>query len=312
MASLHLSDQTILITGAAGMLGRAFVEALGEADPKAKIVALSHDQLDVADRAAVLARAIDRPTWIVHCAADVNAERCETQPDETHRIQVEGTENIAALAEATGARVLYPQSFLIFDGSQLPINEDTPPNPLSVYGRCKLDAETLLRQRLGEQALSVRMAGFFGGEEKDKNFVGKFLPHVRHLLDQGTASYAVGDRVWQPTWTLDLARNCVLLMQAEKAGLYTMGCVGEASFFDLACACIAELGLDHAFTVTPAPEQLVAGSEKAKRPARAVLDNKRLRAEGLDRMRPWRDALRDYLARPYFQDMFRDHTRKSQ
>lgn len=304
MASRLNPSRPIIVTGAAGMLGRAFVETLGEAHPEVPVIALSHAALDVTDADAVRALAARSPGWIVHCAADVNAERCETQPEETRRIQVGGTENIAELAERAGASVLYPQSFLIFDGSHLPIDEDTPPGPLSVYGRCKLEAETVLRDRLGYDALIVRMAGFFGGEDKDKNFVGKFLPHVRNLLDAGTRSYAVGDRVWQPTWTVDLARNCVALMDLGKSGLYTMSCQGEASFFDLATACVAELGLADAFTVEPAAEAAVAGTEKAKRPPRAVMDNKRLRAEGVDRMRPWREALAEYLGRPYFRQMF--------
>ena len=144
------------------------------------------------------------------------------------------------------------------------------------------------------------MAGFFGGEEKDKNFVGKFLRHVRALLDLDKHSFAVGDRVWQPTWTIDLARNCLVLMGRGAGGLYTMSCRGEASFYDLARACIAEVGLADSVTIEPTTEARVAADQRATRPARAVMDNRRLRAEGLDRMRPWRAALADYLARPYF------------
>ncbi len=150
------------------------------------------------------------------------------------------------------------------------------------------------------------MAGFFGGEEKDKNFVGKFLRHVRAMLDLGKHSFAVGDRVWQPTWTVDLARNCLLLMAHGAGGVYTMSCQGQASFFDLACACIDELGLAKHVTIEPSTEAHVAADQRARRPARAVMDNRRLRTEGLDRLRPWRVALAEYLARPYFQAMFED------
>ena len=128
LSQLNDSRATVLITGAGGMLGRAFAEVLAAGAPDARVLALARERLDVTDRGAVLALAAQKPAWIVHCAADVNAERCETQPDETRRVQVGGTENIAELAERTGARVLYPQSFLVFDGSQLPIDEDTPPN----------------------------------------------------------------------------------------------------------------------------------------------------------------------------------------
>ncbi|CAA7621641.1 NAD(P)-dependent oxidoreductase [Magnetospirillum sp. UT-4] len=286
-----LAGKRVLVTGAAGMLGRAFAESL--AAYPCTVIARSHAALDVTDRAAVLAETAD---IAVHCAADVNAERCETQPEETRRIQVEGTRNVAAL----GARVLYPQSFLIFDGSHLPIDEATPPNPLSVYGRAKLEAERLLPP----ESLVVRMAGFFGGEEADKNFVGLFTRKLAQLLAEGAESYGVGDRVWQPTWTVDLARNCALLLDEGRQGVYTMSCHGEASFWELATACVEELGVGHRIRIDKVPASQVAGGERAKRPARAVMDNARLRAEGLDRMRPWREALAEYLARPYFQALF--------
>lgn len=304
---LNVPGTTVVITGAAGMLGRACAETLAERAPRARILGLSHGQLDVTDRDAAMALAAERPAWIVHCAADVNAERCETQPEETWRIQVGGTENVARLAEATGARVLYPQSFLVFDGSSLPIDEDTPPNPGSAYARAKLAAEVLLMNRLGDRALVVRMSGFFGGEDADKNFVGKFVPHVRKLLDDGIDRYAVGDRVWQPTWTVDLANNCNLLADRGCSGLYTLCCDGEASFFELAQACVAELGLESVFTVEPTTETAVAADERVKRPPRAVMVRRRLAAAGLDRMRPWREALGDYLSRPYFREMFRPY-----
>lgn len=299
----HLDGRTVLITGAAGMLGRAFVEAMAADYPGCRVLAHPRAALDVTDRAAVLALAAEHPKVIVHCAADVNAERCEMEPDNCRAIQVGGTANVAELAAAVGAKVLYPQSFLIFDGSELPIREETRPAPLSVYGRCKLEAERLLLDRRSD-TLVVRMAGFFGGDEADKNFVGQFTRKLLQLLADGVTSYDVGDRVWQPTYTLDLARNSLLLLDHGKSGLYTMSCQGEASFHDLAVACVEELGIGHRMTINKVSATQVARAEKAKRPDRARMENARLQAEGLDRQRPWREALAEYLARPHFRALF--------
>jgi dTDP-4-dehydrorhamnose reductase len=300
------AEKTYLVTGAAGMLGRAFVEALTSDPSPKRVLAVARRELDVVDREAILALEATQPDVIIHCAADVNAERCEVNPVACHEIQVVGTMNVAALAKRTGATVLYPQSFLIFDG-QSPglIDEQTQPRPLSVYGRCKLEAERRLLETCPD-ALVVRMGGFFGGDERDKNFVGKFVHHALQLIDSGSSSCDVGDRVWQPTYTLDLARNCLLLLEHDKRGIYHMASIGEATFYDVACACLEDLNLTHRLVARQVSAELVSGREKALRPARAILSNQRLLDEGLYRQRPWRDALREYLARPYFMRLLGD------
>ncbi|MBT3766072.1 MAG: NAD(P)-dependent oxidoreductase [Rhodospirillaceae bacterium] len=300
----NFHGKTILITGANGMLGRGFQEALSDA-PECRILALGREELDITERENVIGFATENPDIIIHCAAFVNAEGCEENPELCRAVQVEGTRNIADLAAKTGAKVLYPQSFLIFDGKTNPIAEDTPPAPQSVYGHCKLEAEEIIRAECSD-AIVVRMAGFFGGEEKDKNFVGKFVHHLHHLIESGTKTFDVGDRVWQPTYTLDLARNCVALLAANKSGLYTMACHGEASFYKLAAACVEELGLSDRITINQVSAERFNTQEKARRPDRAIMLNNRLDTEGLDLQRPWRDALKDYLDRPYFRTLFSD------
>ena len=299
-----LSGKTILITGAGGMLGRGFMDCLaniGDVDVQGR----DHALLDITDRPSVLELTKLNPDFIIHCAADVNAERCEAQPDQCRQVQVDGTQNIADLAVATGAQVLYPQSFLIFDGQEIPILEKTEPAPMSVYGKCKYEAEQVLLSAL-PNALVVRMAGFFGGDEKDKNFVGKFVHHLFEMIQAGTKSYEVGDRVWQPTYTLDLASNCLLLLANEKHGLYNMSCHGRASFYELAIACVEELELSAFMQIIQTSEAAVTGDETAPRPALGIMENRRLIDENLDRQRPWREALAAYLQRPYFQELKRE------
>jgi dTDP-4-dehydrorhamnose reductase len=298
-----LSGKTILITGAGGMLGRAFIDSLANVGD-VNVQGRDHAQLDITDRPSVLELAMLNPDIIIHCAADVNAERCEAQPDQCRKVQVDGTQNIADLAVATGTQVLYPQSFLIFDGREIPILENTKPAPMSVYGKCKYEAEQVLLSAL-PGALVVRMAGFFGGDEKDKNFVGKFVRHLFEMIQAGTKSYEVGDRVWQPTYTLDLASNCLLLLANEKHGLYNMSCHGRASFYELAVACVEELELSAFMQIIQTSEAAVTGDEIAPRPALGIMENRRLIDENLDRQRPWREALAAYLGRPYFQKMKR-------
>jgi dTDP-4-dehydrorhamnose reductase len=301
----NLSGKTILITGAEGMLGRGFVEMLTKV-PDCRLLAYGHGELDVTNRSAVLAKEAERPDFVIHCAALVNADRCQEFPEECQRQQVEGTLNAVELAVRSGAKFFYPQSFLIFDGGETPILETTKPNPLSVYGRCKLEAEEGALARL-PNSLVVRMAGFFGGDEKDKNFVGRFVVNLHKMIKEGVSSYEVGDRVWQPTYTLDLAYNSLVLLANGKSGVYNMSCEGRASFYQLAQACVEELGMGQRFEVVPvSADKVAAQTDKAKRPPAAFMENRRLQAEGLDRQRHWRSALAEYLDRPWFQNLFAD------
>lgn len=300
----RLRGHTVLITGAGGMLGSAFHRILQEAVPGCRVLAYDRQALDVTERRAVLAIAPERPTLILHCASDVNADRCERHPAECRAVQVDGTEHVIELARLSGARVVYPQSVFIFDGTELPVSEHTEPAPLSVYGRYKLEAERRLLDALPD-ALVVRMAGFFGGDGRDKNFVGTFTRGLFYRLSRGERLCLVGERVWQPSYTMDLAANTLLLVARELKGIYHMGAHGEASFHDVARACVDDLGLAQVMAVARVPREALQGVEVAPRPYRIVTANHRLACEGLDRQRHWRVALREYLSRPFFQERAR-------
>lgn len=287
----------VVVTGADGMLGQAFLAELGD-----RGIGFGRQACDVTDRDMVMALEACRPGAIVHCAANVNADLCQKEQAQCRRVQVEGTEHVIELAQACGAKLFYPQSFLIFDGSESPITEETPANPLSWYGRCKLDAAREIQKRHADH-LIVQMGGFFGGGAIDKNFVGKLAPHLVGLIRKGERSIEIGDRVWQPTYTLDLARNSLSLIDGGKTGVYNMACHGSASFFELAEAVVAFLGISDRMKVVPVSAEKVQRAEAAERPVAAIMDNARLRAEGLDEQRPWREALRDYLNDDYFKNL---------
>ncbi|MEO6527716.1 MAG: SDR family oxidoreductase [Gemmatimonadaceae bacterium] len=293
----------VLVTGADGMLGRAFREALSPMASAVTVHARAHAELDVTDERAVMECARLDPGLIVHCGGMALADECERDPERARAVHVDGTRNVGRLAIECGARVVYPQSVFIFDGRELPVTETTQPNPPMVYGRMKLEAERYLLAEVPD-SLVVRMAGFFGGDDRDKNFVGKFVRELDAAMRSGASRVEVGDRVWQPTYTLDLARNTLLLVAQARSGVYNMGALGEATFFDVARVCVDELGLDEHLALDPSRAEVFSGAEPARRPHRMVTANLRLEREGLLRQRRWDDALREYLARPWF-DQFR-------
>lgn len=299
-----LARSKVLITGGHGMLARSFKAQLAQWAPEAEVWAPGRAELDVCqpdhlDRGIAFA-----PDLILHCAARVDADYCELHADEAERSIVGGTRWVIEMAKASGASIVYPQSFLIHDGLEEPITEETEPRPLSVYGRMKLAAERAVLTA-DDRSLVVCMAGFFGGGPADTNFVGKIVPHFARLLAQGETQIEIGDRVWQPTFTCDLALNTLVLAAQQRRGRYCMASHGEASFYDLALEITRILGIDQRLRVLRIDAGRLAAREAAPRPARAMIQNRRLQAEGLDLQRPWQEALAAYLDTPYFRDMFR-------
>lgn len=297
-----LKHKNILITGATGMLGTAFKEILNVYVPSAKVHAFGKNDLNVCDHTKVLECKHLHPDIIIHCAALVNADYCEDNEDEAFAVIVQGMRNIIELAMLTGSKVFLPQSFLIYDGKELPITEATIPNPLGVYGKLKLMAEKLLCEDL-PNALVVRMAGFFGGREIDKNFVGKIVPHIGKIVNNGRYPIEVGDRVWQPTYTNDLAYNCLVLLAHDKSGIYCMASHGKASFFELTSFIVNSLEIGDIIKIIKVSSAAMGKNDKAQRPEVAIIENDRLKKEQLDFQRNWQDSLLDYIKHPYFKKL---------
>lgn len=263
------------------------------------------DELDVSDRTAMLAAVPHAEQgWLVHCAAMVNVEGCAREPDLARSIIVDGAANAIEVAQKAGARLFYPQSFLTYDGRTNPISDDEEQRPMSLYGELKLEAQTLIEKELGDRALIVRMAGFFGGGAADKNFVGRIIPAMRAAIARGETQFKVGDRVWQPTWTRDLAFNALHMMLAGCTGRYQMACQGEASFAEIAQEIVLALGWQERLEIVPVDAASVSGNELGRRPDRAVLSCKKLREERLDLQRDWKSTLHAYLRDPFF-DQYR-------
>jgi dTDP-4-dehydrorhamnose reductase len=237
-----LNGKTIIITGGDGMLGTAFREIISSYTENVILHSFGKQAFDVTNYDHIKKHSKLNPDIIIHCAAIVNADYCEDNVKEATDVKISGTRHVIELAKLCNAKVFYPQSFLIYDGKESPICEKTKPNPLGTYGKLKYRSELILRQEM-DNVLVVRMAGFFGGKEKDKNFVGKIVPHISKLIKNGVREINIGDRVWQPSYTNDLAYNSLLLLANEKSGVYCMASHGEASFYDLTCYIMKILGI---------------------------------------------------------------------
>ena len=303
---LNLSEiqaKTFIITGANGMLGRAFEHTIKKQLPKAIIHAFGKDKLNILNKDQVLSYSVLKPDFIIHCGALVNADFCENNQNEAYEIIVKGTQNIVKLAQICNAKIIYPQSFLIYDGNENPITEKTIPNPLSIYGKYKLLAEEYILNIL-PNSLIIRMAGFFGGYEVDKNFVGKMIPYISKQMKEGINKIEIGNRVWQPTYTNDLALNSLLLLANNKDGKYVMASHGRASFFELTSLIVEKLALQNRLTLIEIDSSKLHTIEIAKRPKVAIIENEKLIKENLDIQRTWQESVTEYINNQYFKNLF--------
>jgi dTDP-4-dehydrorhamnose reductase len=270
----------ILITGAAGALGRDLVVAFGGHD----VVAASHEHLDVSDRDAVLqAVGQTRPDAVVHAGAWTNVDGCELDPDRAFKVNALGTRYVAEAARWAGAAVCYVSTDYVFDGrASHPYTEWDTTNPVSAYGRSKLGGEHALQPH----DTIVRTSWVCG--RHGRNFVKTILERAT----DGQALTVVDDQHGCPSFTEDLASMIRRLVVERRPGLFHVTNQGATTWFRLAREVVGLAGLDPE-QVQPVSTADLHPPRPAPRPAFSVLDNAALRLGGL----PLLDDYHEPLAR---------------
>ena len=266
----------LLVTGAAGMLGRDVVAAAESAGHD--VTALSRSDLDIAAAAAVRA-AVDaaRPDAVINCAAWTDVDGAEEHEADATRVNGEGAGNIAAAAPY----VVHVSSDYVFDGTATePYREDDPSGPAGAYGRSKLAGE-LAVAAAGDHAV-VRSAWLFGVH--GKNFVATML----RLAEDRDEVNVVADQIGCPTFTGHLGPALVEIAERRLTGILHAAGGGSCSWHELAQATFEEAGL----ATTALPVTTAEFPRPAPRPAWSVLGSTRPDAPALP---PWREGLSAYL-----------------
>lgn len=268
-----------LITGAHGMLGQDLQQALAGRD----VTALSRADLDVTDADAVRA-AVAGHDVVINAAAYTKVDDAEEHEDEAHAINATGAANLAHAAAEQGAILVQLSTDYVFDGSATtPYPEDSPVNPVSAYGRTKAAGERLALEANPGRTIVVRTAWTYGAH--GPNFAKTML---RLAASHDTVS-VVTDQVGQPTWTLELARQIIALLDAgATSGIFHGTASGEASWFDFAQAVFRNAGLDPDRVKPTDSSQFV---RPAPRPAYSVLGHDSWQRIGLKPLRDWSIAL---------------------
>jgi dTDP-4-dehydrorhamnose reductase len=272
----------LLVTGAAGMLGRDVMLAAGNAGHQ--VVGFGHAELDVGDPAVVSAKVEgERPDVVINCAAWTDVDGAEEAEEEATRINGEGAGNVAAAAASVGASVVYVSSDYVFDGSKgAPYVETDQTAPLSAYGRSKLAGEEATRIA-NKRHFVVRSAWLFG--IGGHNFVETML---RLAADHGEV-LVVRDQVGSPTYTWHLAYGIVRLIEGVEFGIHHMAAAGSCSWYEFAREIFEQANVE--CKVMSATTEMLG--RPAPRPAYSALASQR---EHPIELPTWQDGLAAYLS----------------
>jgi dTDP-4-dehydrorhamnose reductase len=272
----------LLVTGAAGMLGRDVVTAATRAGHD--VVALSRRDLDITDARAVARAVLDaKPSAVVNCAAWTDVDGAEADEAGATAVNGEGAANIARAAAQAGALIVQLSTDYVFDGAaESPYVESSPVGPVSAYGRSKLAGERAVAQSAPRSAI-VRASWLFG--PGGRNFVDTML----RLAGERDEVTVVDDQVGCPTYTGHLATALVEIAERDLTGVLHVAGTGSCSWHDLAAA---------AFQATGASVKLTRGStadlaRRAPRPAYSVLASER---DDAPQLPDWREGLAAHLA----------------
>jgi dTDP-4-dehydrorhamnose reductase len=272
----------LLVTGAAGMLGRDVMLAAGNAGHD--VVGFGRAELDITDAAGLAKKfELERPDVVINCAAWTDVDGAEAEEQAAFAVNGTGAGNVAAAAAAVGASVVYVSSDYVFDGAKAaPYVESDQVAPLSAYGRTKLAGEEATIAA-NKRHFVVRSAWLFG--IGGPNFVGTML----RLAASGNEVLVVRDQVGSPTYTWHLAYGIVRLIEGIEFGIHHMAAAGQCSWYEFARE-IFEQAKVECKVLSITTEEF---GRPAPRPPFSALTSQR---EHAIRLPSWQDGLAGYLA----------------
>ena len=281
-----------LIIGSNGQLGSEISAYFSKSET---VVGLTHADIEISDPASVEDRLRQHnPDVGINTAAYHNVPLCESNIDQTMRVNAAGALNLARVCAERKAILVQISTDYVFDGSKgAPYIESDPANPLNVYAVSKLAGEYLV-QNYSERFFILRVSGIYGSvacRAKGGNFITTMLRAAK----ERDVVRVVDDEILTPTPVSDIARNLHDLIHTGAWGLYHMTSEGACSWFEFAQVIFEQLALR-----TPLEACKVSDFPMTvRRPTYSVLENRNLKSAGINNMQPWRAGLEAFLKANY-------------
>lgn len=273
----------VLITGGSGQLGYDIAKLLEENNTMMYVP--THEEMDITDRDSVM-KAFDsfKPDIVFHCAAYTAVDKAEEDKERCYDINVNGTKNIVDASDIYGSKVVYISTDYVFHGDKNGIYETSDiTDPINYYGYTKYLGEQEVMKNSNN--LIVRISWVFG--INGKNFVKTML----RLASSRDEISVVSDQVGSPTYTYDLARLLVDMVNKNKSGIYQATNEGYCSWYEFAKYIFEVSGIDIRVNPILTKDYVTL----AKRPLNSRLSKDKLDEDGLTRLPDWKDATKRYI-----------------
>ncbi len=274
----------VLVTGVAGQLGYDVIKELES--HQIEYLGVDRDTMDLTDENAVREVITNfGPDAVIHCAAYTAVDKAEDDVEACRKVNVDGTRYIAEVCREINAKMVYISTDYVFPGTGEQFYEvDDIKGPQNVYGQSKYDGE-LEVQRLLEKYFIVRISWVFG--INGNNFIKTML----RLGETRNALTVVADQIGSPTYTYDLAKLLVEMVENEQYGVYHAHNEGVCSWAEFATEIFKQANLN--VTVIPVPS--TEYPTRAARPLNSRMSTARLTEKGFGLLPIWQDALKRYI-----------------
>jgi len=278
----------ILIVGHNGMLGSDMMIVTRSAGHD--VTGIDVPDIDITKRDSIQrCLAAVKPQIIINCAAYTAVDACETARERAFAVNAQGAGLLAGCAHESQAVLVHFSTDYVFDGTKAqPYLENDPTNPVSVYGKSKLEGE-LLVQKNCSRSFIFRIAWLYGA--RGGNFVKTIKTLAQKNLSLGMPLRVVNDQVGTPTWTVTVCRQTFGMIETKHYGLYHCTSEGRCSWYDFALEIVRTAGIE----VQVVPCSTAEFPRPAPRPANSVLENGRLKELGLNIMPYWKAGFENFL-----------------
>lgn len=285
-----MSKLRVLVTGSAGQLGQDVIILLRQHGYE--VMGCDRQEMDITD----LEQCTNiiggyGPDVVIHCAAHTSVDAAESDVVEAYLINTAGSRNVAVATEKSGAKLVYISTDYVFDGlASHPYHEYDNTHPKSIYGKSKRAGEVMV-QSFCSKFFIVRTSWVYG------KFGNNFVKTMLKLGQEKSLLQVVDDQKGSPTYTVDLAKFLLELIQTEKYGIYHASNTESCTWYEFTQAIFAEaediLGLK--FTAKLEPCSTDKFPRPAPRPRNSVLEHLSIRTNGFQEIRTWREGLRAFL-----------------